>query len=128
MKKIFPAFAPAFVVLIFSCVALGDDFKSETIPPSGCTATCPIHVPNDRFMVIRNFTQQNGTSKTRGIVQVSKDGGATWVTVLSAAFVDATTVPPDVINDIVIAGPADVQVTCGTGAGNCFISYKKDSN
>lgn len=126
MKNLFRIAALVFCGFIGTLFA--DDFKSETISPGGCTATCPIRVPNDRFMVIRNFTQENGTSTTRGIVQISKDGGMTWVTVLSAAFVDMSVTTPDVINNIVIAGPTDVMVKCGTGAGSCFISYKKADN
>jgi hypothetical protein len=126
MNIIFRRLAPALVVLIFSCFALGDDFKSKVVNAGDTQALPRVH--NGQFMVIRNFTQENGSSMDRGVVQVSMDGGATFVTVLSAAFVDTTTNPPDVINNIIIAGPADVQVTCGTGAGNCFISFKKDGN
>lgn len=125
MNKIFCRLAPALLVLNFSGVAFGDDFKSKVIT-AGDTQSLP-RVHGDQFMVIRNFTQENGSSATRGVVQVSNDGGATWVSVLSAAFVDTTTNPPDVVNNVVIAGPLDVQVTCGTGAGNCFISFKKDN-
>ena len=52
----------------------------------------------------------------------------TPVTVLSSAIVDPTSPTVEVINSVVIAGPADVSFTCGTGGGNCFISYKKDDN
>jgi hypothetical protein len=126
MNKIFRPLAPLVVVLVFSCLASADDFKSKVIT-AGVTQSLP-RVHGGQFMAIRNFTQENGSSATRGVVQISSDGGVTWVSVLSAAFVDTTTTPPDVINNIVIAGPFDVQVICGAGAGNCFISFKKDSN
>jgi hypothetical protein len=123
LKKIFPAFAPAFAVLIFSCLAFADDFKSLTI---GTGATMPLpKVHADQFMVIRNFTQDDLVA-TRGVVTVTKPPGGTPVNVLSAAALDAS--PPDIINNVVIAGPADVSVTCGDTNGNCFISFKKDSN
>jgi hypothetical protein len=47
------------------------------------------------------------------------------VNVLAAAILDMT--PLEVINNVVIAGPADVTVTCDPSA-TCFVSYKKDSN
>ncbi len=80
-------------------------------------------------MVIRNFTQEDSTSSTRGVVTVTTRG-STVITagVLTAAILSTTTAPPDVINSVVIAGPADVSVTCGAAPGNCFISFKKDSN
>ena len=125
MKKTFHRLASAFVVLIFSCFAFGDDFKSATF----ATSLDTIRVHADQFMLIRNFTQENGT--TRGMVMVTKPPGSsstpgTPVPVLAAAILTAST--PEVINNVVIAGPADVDVTCGNTTGNCFISYKKDSN
>ena len=82
----------------------------------------------DQVMVIRNFTQEDGM--TRGVVMVTPDSSPTPVNVLAAAILNPSTAnPPDVINSIVIAGPADVSVTCGASMGkNCFISFKKDSN
>ena len=99
-----------------------DDFRSVVIA-STTTISLP-RVHGDQFMLIRNFTQDDGT--TRGVVTVTKPPGGTPVNVLSAAVLDAS--PPDIINNIVIAGPADVSVTCGTTTGNCFISFKKGSN
>jgi hypothetical protein len=121
MKRLFRSLAPAFVVLIFSCLASADDFKSLVIPP-GSMDLPTVH--ENQFMVIRNFTQENGI--VHGVVMVSTDGGATWVNVLTAAIL--TMSPPEVINNIVVAGPADVSVTCGAIGKNCFISFKKDSN
>ena len=48
------------------------------------------------------------------------------VGVLAAAILSMPTA--EVINSAVIAGPADVSVTCGDTTGSCFISFKKDSN
>jgi hypothetical protein len=101
-----------------------DDFKSMVIPGDGTPHPLP-RVHGDQFMVIRNFTQEMGG--TRGVVTVSKPPNPpNPVSVLAAAILTAS--PPDVINSIVIAGAADVSVTCGPAVGNCFISYKKDSN
>ena len=107
----------------FAGMTFADDFKSMVIA-STATADLP-RIHGGQFMLIRNFTQEDGS--TRGFVAVTKPpNGGTSVMVLTAAVLDAS--PPDVINSVVIAGPADVSVTCGTTTGNCFISYRKDSN
>ena len=112
-----------FTLCVLAGIAFADDFKSMVVA-SGVTADLP-RIHGDQFMVIRNFTQDDGSP--RGVVTVTKPpNGGTSVNVLAAAVLDAS--PPDVINSVVIAGPADVSVTCGITSGNCFISYKKDSN
>ena len=124
MSKIFCRLAPALFVLIFSCAVFGDDFKSQTIPSGGSSDTIRVH--NGQFMVVRNFTQDDLVT-TRGVVTVTKPpSSGTPVNVLSAAALDQ--LPPDIINSVVIAGPADVMITCGDTTGNCFVSYKKDNN
>jgi len=113
-------------LLILAAVGLAfaDDFKSIVVA-NGATADLP-RIHGDQFMLIRNFTQDDLTG-TRGFVTVTKPpNGGTSVNVLTAAALDAS--PPDVINSVIIAGPADVSVTCGTTSGNCFISYRKGGN
>src|SRR5437588_487013 len=107
----------------YAGTTFADDFKSVVVPLSGLS----IRVHGDQFMVIRNFTQEMGT--TRGVVTVSKPPNPPVpVQVLAAAIISQSTSPPlDVINSVVIAGPADVTFTCGNGA-TCFVSFKKDSN
>ena len=111
------------------CIASADDFKSATFDSTGFG---PIRVHADQFMVIRNFTQEGGS--TRGVVTVTRPPGSMvptdTVQVLTAAILTTSSAtPPDIINNVVIAGPADVQATCGAPSGsNCFISFKKDSN
>lgn len=112
----------AIALCAFAGTTFADDFKSEVIPGNGSLG--PIRVHGNQFMVIRNFTQEDGT--THGVVMVTQLPGITPVNVLAAAILNMST--PDVINNVIIAGPADVSVTCGDTAGNCFISYKKDSN
>ena len=113
----------ALVICGFAGTTFADDFKSLVVA-SGVTADLP-RVHGDQFMVIRNFTQDDGSPG--GFVTVTKPpNGGTSVNVLAAAVLDVS--PPDVINSVVIAGPADVSVTCGTTSGNCFISYRKGSN
>ena len=88
----------------------------------------PIHVLDGELMVIRNFTQENDGS-TRGFVTFSEHGSEK-VTVLTASIVnpdDATQGSQEVINSIVIAGPAIVNFHCGDGA-TCFATFKIDSN
>jgi len=65
----------------------------------------------------------------RGVVMVTTPpSSGTTVNVLAAAVLNPAQ-QPEVINNVVIAGPADVVVTCGASSmKNCFISYKKDSN
>jgi hypothetical protein len=77
-------------------------------------------------MVIRNFTQNGGSG--RGFVTVNQLHTGATATVLTAAILDTSTNPPDIINCVVIAGPADVSVTCGSGATACFVSDKKKDN
>jgi hypothetical protein len=113
----------AFAVCGFAGTTFADNFQSMVV---GSTATADLpRIHGNQFMVIRNFTQDDGS--TRGFVSVTKPpNGGTSVMVLTAAVLNAS--PPDVINSVVIAGPADVSVTCGTTTGNCFISFRKDSN
>jgi hypothetical protein len=126
MNKIFRRLAPAFLILIFSCGAFGDDFKSVVVTltsPFG-----PITVHGDQFMVIRNFTQQSSSSSTaRGVVTVTKLTTGDMAEVLTAAIMDPTS-SPETVNTIVIAGPSTVTATCPDPSAICFISYKKDSN
>ena len=123
MSKIFCRLAPALAVLIFSCFALGDDFKSLTFDS---TTPQTIRVHNGQFMVIRNFTQETGSTHSLVMVATPNSTTGTPVAVVAAAILDVPTV--EVINNVVIAGPADVTFTCDPGGGNCFISFKKADN
>ncbi len=106
------------------CVFAGS-FQSATIAPGGSLA---IAVADGRFLVVRNFTQEGGT--TRGVVTVTTDSGT--ANILAAAIVDSSTsstsIPLEVISNVIVAGPATVTVTCPGDATNCFITYRKESN
>ena len=119
----------AFALCGFVGPIFADDFKSQFIAANATTClSCPIHVDDEQFLLIRNFTQDGGT--TRGTVTFTRHGEPVGgVTVLTAAIVDPS-VTPEVINTIVIAGPASVNVSCGdaTLASGCFFSYKKEGN
>jgi hypothetical protein len=114
----------ALVVCGFAGTTFADEFNSLTFDFTH--SPVPIRVHGNQFMVIRNFTQETGSM--RGLVMVAKPNAmsGTPVSVLAASILDMLTL--EVINNVVIAGPADVTFTCGTGGGNCFISYKKDDN
>jgi hypothetical protein len=119
-----------FVIAGFVAVAFGapnsvwaNGYKSMVLA-GAASLSSPIKVPDDRFLVIRNFTQQGGTN--RGTVSVTI--GSQMTTVLTASILPAdnsSAIEP--INSIVIAGPATVNVTCGSDATTCFVSYRKES-
>ena len=115
----------AAVFCVSAICVLAGSFQSATI---GLGGSLPIEVADGRFLVIRNFTQEGGT--TRGVVTVTTDSGT--ANVLAAAIVDSgtasTSIPLEVISNVVVAGPATVNVTCPADATNCFITYRKESN
>ena len=116
--------ARLFAALFFCACATfsrAGDFQSAIF-----TATIPlptIHVGDDHILVIRNFTQQDGT--TRSVVNATLLVSGLSANVLTAALVDPASPSPDVINEVIIAGPANVTATCDPGATACFISYRK---
>jgi len=126
MKSPSPRFVAALFCFAFAAIVFAGDFKSAIISGGG-SLSLP-HVANDQFLVIRNFTQ-NGAGTSRGVVTVTTHtGGPT--NVLTAAILDPADTSAgslEVINDVVIAGPADVTVMCGTAATDCFVTYRKDS-
>lgn len=102
-------------------------FKSKIITTSQFTIT----VPADRFLKIKNFTQEGGTD--RGVVHVTLSGdpgGA--VNVLTAIRIDFSTGInsqnfPEIGDQVIIAGPAEANVVPVAGA-TLFISYIKEPN
>lgn len=102
-------------------------FRSKVITTSPLT----IPVPEDRFLKITNFTQEGGTE--RGIVRVNLSGDAGGVAnVLTATRIDLSTGInsqnfPEISNEVIIAGPADVRVAPVAGA-TLVITYKKEAN
>jgi hypothetical protein len=120
MKNLFRILAIALCA--FAGTTFADDFKSEVIPANLSCPSCPIHVRGDQLMFIRNFTQEGGSD--HGVVTATI--GTDSASVLQAAIVDPMT-SPEVINSVVIAGPAFVDIKCGSDAtGNCFVSFKKE--
>jgi hypothetical protein len=114
MKRLFLLLSVAgFAGAIFAA-----DFKSAIITTSALT----ISVPDGHILHIRNFTQEGGSE--RGVVTVTINNQT--ANVLNAAIID-TTVPPEIINQIVIAGPATVTVQPILGA-TLFISFRKEQD
>lgn len=116
----------AFFLLNAGFVFAGG-FRSKVITTSPLT----IPVPEERFLKITNFTQEGGTE--RGIVRVNLSGDAGGVAnVLTATRIDLSTGInsqnfPEISNEVIIAGPADVRVAPVAGA-TLVITYKKEAN
>src|SRR5213593_2522353 len=120
-----------FVALAFfaaAAVAFANPFNSKIITSSALVIT----VPDDHFLKITNFSQQGGTD--RGVVSVTLTGDENSGTanVLTATRIDLSTGTnsqnaPEIINRVIIAGPAQVTVAPVTGA-TLFITYRKESN
>jgi hypothetical protein len=111
-------------ILIFSSAGFihAGDFISQVVQ-AGSTFT--ISVPGDRFLVIRNFTQEGPTAAitTRGTIMATDRMGLTG-TVLTTTIMDPDpTLYLEPIDEVVIAGPSTVTVTGGDT--NCFITYRK---
>jgi hypothetical protein len=120
MKTLFCAGFAIAALFGFVAGVMAGDFKSATIFPPNALSK---HLSDNEVMIIRNFTQEGGS--TRGVVTVNIDNQPP-VNVLTAAILNAFTGSPEVINNVIIAGPANVTVTCAADATDCFITYKKD--
>ena len=102
-------------------------FKSKIITTSPIT----IPVPDDRFLKIINFTQEGGVE--RAVVRVNLSGDASGsANVLTATRIDLSTginsqAFPEINNQVIIAGPAEVRVAPVAGA-TLLITYKKEHN
>ncbi|HEV3394226.1 MAG TPA: hypothetical protein VG103_12045 [Chthoniobacterales bacterium] len=121
MKTSLRLLAAVFVLSVASFVHAGD-FISQVVQ-AGSSFT--INVPGDKFLVIRNFTQEGPTAAitTRGTVSATDRTGLSG-TVLTATIIDTDpTLLLEPIDEIVIAGPSTVTVTGGNT--NCFITYRK---
>jgi hypothetical protein len=121
MKTSFRLLAVLFV-LSFGSLASAGDFVSRVVQVGD---TFTIDVPGNRFLVIRNFTQEGPFSlaTVRGTVKATDRSG------LEATMLTATIADPDPanilepVNNVVIAGPSTVTVTGGDTT--CFITYRR---
>jgi len=126
MKTALARVLPVLFFFVFTKFAAAGDFVSVVIQPPDTPTT--ITVPPDRFLIVRNFTQEPATpptATTRGTVSVTTPFSAT---VLTATIVDQNATPGslEVVNNVVIAGPATVMVTPGNTT--CFITYRKGTD
>ena len=116
----------AFFLLNAGFVFAGE-FQSKIITSSPLT----ISVPEDRFLKITNFTQEGGTE--RGVVRVNLSGDAGGAAnVLTATRIDFSTGInsqnfPEINNQAIVAGPADVRIAPVMGA-TLLVTYKKEPN
>ena len=116
----------AFVLLNAGFV-FAAGFKSKIVTTSALT----IPVPEDRSLKITNFTQEGGTE--RGVVRVNLSGDAGGIAnVLTATRIDFSTGInsqnfPEISNQAIIAGPAEVRIAPVMGA-TLLITYKKEPN
>jgi hypothetical protein len=116
----------AFLLFSATSFVFAGLFKSKIITSSPLVLT----VPDGQFLRIWNFTQQGGVD--RGVVSVTLEDGQT-ANVLAATRIDlssSTSVspsPPEVINRVTIAGPAQATIAPVLGA-TLFITYRKGEN
>jgi hypothetical protein len=118
----------AVSVLSFASFIRAGDLQSQVIQ---ATQSITIDVPGNRFLTIRNFTQDattiTGAPVTiRGVVSVMTNGlNITNAFVASIADPNPNNIL-DPVNNFVVAGAATVTVTCGDT--NCFITFRKGTD
>ena len=133
MKILFGRYLVACVLLAPTSLVFAGELKSRIITSSPLMIT----VPDNHFLKVTNFTQEGGVD--RGVVTVtlnsqSDQTGQTGQTanVLTASRIDSSTGsasqnPPETINQVRIAGPAQVTVAPVLGA-TLFITFRKLPN
>src|ERR1700730_9096577 len=112
--------APIWIVsgaCVLHSLAFADAFTSDIITPTSSPLT--ISVPDQHFLRIRNFTQEGGSQ--RGVVSVNSNGQTSNVLTATMIFANGSStptssIPPEIIEPVVIAGPAEVTVAPVPGA------------
>ncbi|HEY4283034.1 MAG TPA: hypothetical protein VGM62_08210 [Chthoniobacterales bacterium] len=114
------AAAGLFFFSLITHPVFAGSFHTKVITSS--SEALEISVADNVFLQIRNFTQQGGVS--RGVVTATINDQD--VNVLAASLINSTSlaVAPEVINRIVVAGPATVAVAPVAGA-TLTITYRK---
>src|SRR5438874_1948772 len=133
MEIFFGRFLVACVLLGAASFVFAGEFKSRIITSSPLTIT----IPDNHFLKVTNFTQEGGVD--RGVLTVTLNSqtdqtdqtGQTGQTanVLTASRIDSSTGgasqnPPEIINRVIIAGPAQVTIAPVLVA-TLFITYRK---
>jgi hypothetical protein len=122
-----PPVAGATLLISFRKQPNEAGFKSKIITTSPLT----IPVPEDRFLKITTFTQDGGTD--HGVVRVNLSRDASGAAnVLTATRIDFSTGInsqnfPEINNQAIVAGPADVRIAPVLGA-TLLVTYKKEPN
>src|SRR6266513_2923794 len=124
MKILFWRFLVACVLLFATSFVFAGEFKSRIITSSPLMIT----VPDNHFLKVTNFTQEGGVDRAVLTVTLNDQTGQT-ANVLTASRIDSSTGgtsqnPPEIINRVIIAGPAQVTVAHVLGA-TLFITYRK---
>ena len=130
MKILFGRYLVACVLLAATSLVFAGEFKSRIITSSPLMIT----VPDNHFLKVTNFTQEGGVD--RGVLTVTLNGQSDQTgqtaNVLTASRIDSSTGsnsqnPPEIINQVRIAGPAQVTVAPVLGA-TLFITFRKLPN
>ena len=131
MKVLLGRYSVAFFLLGGTSFIFAGGFKSKIITSSPLVIT----VPDNHFLKVTNFTQEGGVDRGVLTVTLNDETGQTanaTANVLTASRIDLSTGngsenPPEIINRVIIAGPAQATVTPVIGA-TLFITYKKEPN
>jgi len=126
MKTAIARVLPVLFIFVFAKFADAGDFVSQIVQ-TGQPIT--ITVQPDRFLVIRNFTQDRSVASvtTRGSVTVVSNG-STIQNAFTASIADPSAAEGtlEVVNNFVVAGPA--TVTVNPGNTSCLITYRKGTD
>jgi len=113
---------------LVACVLLGaasfvfaGGFKSRIITSSPLMIT----VSDEQSLRVRNFTQQGGVD--RGVVTVTLNDQSANVLTASRIDTSSLSTSQETLNQVVIAGPAEVTIAPVVGA-TLFITYRKEAN
>ena len=127
MKILFGRYLVACVLLAPTSLVFAGELKSRIITSSPLMIT----VPDNHFLKVTNFTQEGGVDRAVLTVTLNDQTGQT-ANVLTASRIDSSTGsasqnPPEIINQVRIAGPAQVTVAPVLGA-TLFITFRKLPN
>jgi len=120
MKWLFGCLTALFCLAWVANPAFAGPFHTKIITATDEPLT--LTIAQNVFLRIRNFTQQGGA--LRGAVMVTIGNQTADVLVATQIDTDSVGTPPEVINRVVIAGPATVTVTPVVGA-TLAITYQK---
>src|SRR6266581_8587489 len=121
MEIFFWRFLVACVLLGAASFVFAGEFKSHIITSSPLMIT----VQEDHFLRISNFTQQGGVD--RGVVTVTLNDQTANVLTASRIDTSSLSTSPETMNQVVIAGPAEVTIAPVVGA-TLFVTFRKEAN